>query len=267
MIKRVITAVVGIPLMVVLIFLGGNYFLGAVMLLSLLASVELGRILRRLGVDVMLSLLYTGAILFPLLLSFEPSWLPSFFAFFLFSGAMIMVSRYPQSDFSSISMHLFGLLYVPIGFAHFLLLRGMQQGMLLVGYAFSIVWLTDIGAYFIGTYLGKHPLYASISPNKTVEGSVGGLLSGMIGGILYAIVLNRYMPLDNMGFLIFLTPVLSIIGQFGDLFESAIKRQARVKDSSQILPGHGGVLDRFDSALWVIPLLYHILRIRTQIFL
>ena len=266
MLKRIISAAVGVPIIVAVVYYGGLWFVGAVMLLSLLASIELGRILKRIGLKEMRSFLYTGALLFPLLLSFDPAWLPHFLVLFVFSGVVVSLSKFPESTLTDLSVNFFSILYIPFGFAHFILLRQMDQGMLLIGYAFALVWMTDIGAYFIGTYLGKRPFFSQISPNKTLEGAIGGVITGVFGGLVFCILVNRTAPFNNMGFLIFLAPFLTIVCQFGDLFESSIKRLAKTKDSSQIIPGHGGVLDRFDSALWVIPLFYHILQIRMNIF-
>jgi len=266
MIKRIVSAVVGIPVYIFFVYMGGYYYTGAVMLLSLLASIEVSRILKRMGINEMQSFLYTGALLFPILFSFEPAWLPGFLVLFVFSGAIISLSRFPESGLADMAVHFFSLFYIAFGFSHFILLRQMEQGMLLTGYAFSVIWMSDIGSFFIGTYLGKHPFFTQISPNKTMEGAIGGLISGIGGGVLCCILINRIIPLDNMSFLIFLTPFLSVMGQAGDLFESMLKRRAKVKDSSQLIPGHGGILDRFDSALWVVPLLYQILQIRITIF-
>jgi phosphatidate cytidylyltransferase len=267
MLTRVISAAVGIPVTLLFIFRGGVLYLGAVIIISLLASIELSRMLKRIGVVEMQPFLYVGAVLFPLLFSFEPSWLPSFLMLFILSGAVISLSKYPESTLSDLGANFFSILYVAFGFAHFVLLRQMDQGMLLAGYAFVVIWLTDIGAFYVGTYLGKRPFFAEISPSKTVEGALGGLVSGVAGGMVFCVVMNRLAPFNNMGFLIILSPFLSVVGQFGDLFESALKRLAKTKDSSQLIPGHGGILDRFDSALWVIPLLYHILQIRANIFM
>ena len=266
MLTRIISAAIGIPVILFFVYLGGVFFLGAVMILSLLASIELGRILKRIGIMEMQPFLYVGAVLFPLLFSFEPSWLPNFLTLFILSGAVISLSKYPDSTLTDLGANFFSILYVAFGFAHFVLLRRMDQGILLVGYAFTLIWMTDIGAFFIGTYLGKRPFFTQISPNKTLEGALGGLIAGVVGGLLFCVIMNRLAPLNNMGFLIFLTPFLSVVGQFGDLFESSLKRLAKIKDSSQLIPGHGGILDRFDSALWVMPLLYHILQIRINIF-
>lgn len=132
-----------------------------------------------------------------------------------------------------------------------------DAGLYYVLFALLIVWSTDTGAYFIGRQFGKHKLAPHVSPNKTVEGFIGGIVSAIIiaGGFFYLMNLS-----GNIGLVILALIVLSIFGQLGDLVESALKRFYGVKDSGKILPGHGGILDRFDSLLFVLPLL-HILQI------
>jgi phosphatidate cytidylyltransferase len=267
MAKRIISAVVGIPLMIFLIYKGKTLFLAAVMLLALLAAIELGRLMKRMGIRDMVTFLYAGALLFPLLLYFEASWLPHFLALFVFSGVLISISHYPESKLGDLGVNFFSILYIAFGFSHFVLLRQMTQGLLLVTYAFVIIWLTDIGSFFAGTYLGKRPFFTNISPNKTLEGAIGGLAAGVIGAIVFCVLVNQRLELEHMRFLLVLSPFLSAAGQCGDFFASTLKRQAGVKDSSRLIPGHGGILDRFDSALWVIPLLYHFLRLRIDIFM
>ena len=118
-----------------------------------------------------------------------------------------------------------------------------------------IVWITDSGAYLIGRKLGKHKLAPHVSPNKTWEGSIGGSLVSVI-------VVGLYLAFSPVKFayglpiMLLLTVVLSVGGQIGDLIESAFKRHYGVKDSGKILPGHGGILDRFDSLLFVLPLMH-----------
>ena len=117
-----------------------------------------------------------------------------------------------------------------------------------------IVWLTDSGAYLFGRKLGKHKLAPRVSPNKTWEGSICGTL---LATVVLAVYLYFFpVGYHNWGLMVFLTLLLSILGQFGDLVESALKRFYGVKDSGKILPGHGGILDRFDSMLLVMPALY-----------
>ena len=125
-----------------------------------------------------------------------------------------------------------------------------------VGLGFFIVWATDSGAYLVGSRFGKRKLMPAVSPNKTIEGSLGGILSAVAVTVIYMIV-DRSVA-GGHGFLamIFFTILFSIAGQFGDLVESAIKRHFGVKDSGKFIPGHGGVLDRFDSLIFVFPLMH-----------
>ena len=133
-------------------------------------------------------------------------------------------------------------------------------GRALVIFPFVVAWLTDTGAYFAGKMLGKHKLAPQLSPKKTVEGAVGGVILAMIGGIIYVWVLKGFV-IDAKSALLFavIGIVGSVISQVGDLIASAIKRDCGKKDYGAILPGHGGVLDRFDSVLFVTPFIYFVL--------
>ena len=144
--------------------------------------------------------------------------------------------------------------YVGLGF-HSLVdarIAGIDKVLL----ALFIVWATDSGAYLVGSQFGKRKLMPAVSPNKTIEGSLGGILSAVAVTVIYMIV-DRSVA-GGHGFLamIFFTILFSIAGQFGDLVESAIKRHFGVKDSGKFIPGHGGVLDRFDSLIFVFPLMH-----------
>lgn len=115
-----------------------------------------------------------------------------------------------------------------------------------------IVWVTDTGAYIFGRLFGKNKLWPEISPNKTIEGFIGGILCSTIIAVIFS--LNYDMPLSMIP-LILVTWLFSMFGQLGDLVESALKRHFDVKDSGNLLPGHGGILDRFDSFIFVLPLM------------
>lgn len=144
------------------------------------------------------------------------------------------------------------MLYIGTGFHYFF--QADTKGLATVMFGMLIVWLTDSGAYMVGRAIGKHKLAPKISPNKTWEGSIGGsLVAVIVVASLYTIF--NWLPAYNFIELLLFAIVLSIAGQLGDLIESGLKRHFNVKDSGNILPGHGGILDRFDSMLVVMPLM------------
>ena len=142
--------------------------------------------------------------------------------------------------------------YVGIGFYYFYYTR-VSGGVPFIVYALLVIWVTDSGAYFVGRAMGKKKLWPDISPNKTIEGAVGGILCAVIAALLMSQLVDLHTSWMK---LIIVTAILSIFGQIGDLVESALKRHYGVKDSGSLLPGHGGILDRFDSLLFVLPLMY-----------
>jgi len=152
--------------------------------------------------------------------------------------------------FDEIVFVILSVLYIGVGFYY--LIETRNVGLQFIVYALLIVWSTDSGAYFTGRKFGKNKLWPEISPNKTVEGFVGGILTA----IVTTGIMQIFFPFDKPWFIfIIVTVISSIFGQLGDLVESAIKRHYDVKDSGKLLPGHGGILDRFDSLLFVLPLL------------
>ena len=152
--------------------------------------------------------------------------------------------------FGDISTVFLSVTYVTVSFTSMSLTRYMQNGAYIFGLVFIAAWMCDVFAYFTGRLFGKHKLAPHLSPKKTVEGSIGGILFAVLGCVLYGFIIEKttdlsakYWVLALLGF------VLSIISQIGDLFASLIKREHGIKDYSRMLPGHGGVMDRFDSIL------------------
>ena len=163
-----------------------------------------------------------------------------------------MVASKNKFTFDDVGFSVLSVLYIGVGFHFFVQISNNDLTMLV--YSLFIIWATDSGAYFIGRAFGKRKLWPEISPNKTVEGFVGGIICAVVVAVLFYVfgyIEWSIIPL--------ITIILSIFGQIGDLAESALKRHYGVKDSGRILPGHGGILDRFDSLLFVWPLLYFIL--------
>lgn len=191
--------------------------------------------------------------LFPELDTLSPALLLSFFltiCYFLY--------RYKDIDdkFNFFCRMIFGIFYIGLLGAHLVLLRFLPEGgaWLIVGTA--ITSGSDTGAYFIGKAIGKRKLCPNVSPNKTVEGAVGGVFAGLAAGVGFALL---FLPSINWPFLLGASVLLSLVGIVGDLTESIIKRGTGTKDSGRCLAGHGGILDRVDSLLFVGPVLYYLL--------
>lgn len=153
-------------------------------------------------------------------------------------------------EFGDVAAVFISVTYVTVSFTSMSLTRYMKNGVYIFALVFVAAWMCDIFAYFTGRLFGKHKLAPHLSPKKTVEGSIGGIIFSILGCMLYGFVVNKVTGLGaNYLVLALLGLVLSIISQIGDLWASLIKREHGVKDYSRMLPGHGGVMDRFDSIL------------------
>ncbi|MFT8668329.1 MAG: phosphatidate cytidylyltransferase [Liquorilactobacillus hordei] len=256
--QRVITAVVALIVFVPLVWIGGVAFDILAILLGLVALSEILIMRKKLLVspEAVISILAALAVLIPQnWLTFLPSDTTQFTIFYFFVLMLLTYTVFTKNRFSfdDAGMLILGTIYASVGFHY--LMQARTVGISTVFYLLLIVWSTDSGAYMVGRKLGKNKLAPHISPNKTWEGSVGGVIIAMViaGGftLLYP---------QGVSFLsiLLITLVLSIVGQVGDLVESALKRFYGVKDSGRILPGHGGILDRFDSLLFVLPVAHFI---------
>jgi len=172
--------------------------------------------------------------------------------------AHLFAFRVIESAHISLGKQLLGLFYVPLLASFFALVRLEPRGAWWVTVAMLVVFIGDTGAYYAGKTFGRHKLYPAVSPNKTVEGSIGGAGCSVVFGLIFQ---SLYLPEMSLweGALLFL--VLGLLGQVGDLFESFLKRSVGVKDSGRILPGHGGMLDRIDGALFAGAPMYLYLRL------
>ena len=162
---------------------------------------------------------------------------------------------------TDIAVTMLGICYIPLMLIYLSLVRDMEldhglNGKILIWFVLIASWGSDIFAYFIGRHFGKHKLTA-VSPNKTVEGAVAGVVGAILLGILFTILCNTIWGVGINYLLIgCIMAVLSIVGQIGDLAASSIKRYCEIKDFSELIPGHGGMLDRIDSIIFVLPFAY-----------
>ena len=152
-------------------------------------------------------------------------------------------------------VNVLGLLYIPLLLGHFIWLRYLNDGEWWIFWLLVVIMIGDTGAFYCGRALGKTKLYPEVSPGKTWVGAVGGTIAAVIAGVAVG---HWALPMVSLADLAMLALALAIVGLLGDLFESMLKRQAEVKDTSELLPGHGGMLDRLDSLLFAAPLVVYV---------
>lgn len=175
----------------------------------------------------------------------------SFFGFLIYLF-VISIMEGGKFRFSGISSVFVSVLYITACFTALCLVRYMTNGLFNLGLVLIAAWITDIFAYLIGSVFGKHKLIPKVSPKKTVEGSVGGTVCATLGALLYGFIVSLVTNLvPNYLVLAVAGAILSVISQIGDLVASLIKREYGVKDYGNLLPGHGGIMDRFDSIIAV----------------
>lgn len=184
------------------------------------------------------------------------------FLFWIFFFACLFLLRHEiiERVAEELGLLLFGFLYIVLPLAHLALLRDLSHGARWVLLVLFMVMLNDSCAYFTGTFFGRKKLYPTVSPNKSVEGAVGGLVGSVLAaGLAYLTFMSwtDLVPSVPLVPLLFLGLVVGVVAELGDLFESLLKRSFGVKDSGTLIPGHGGILDRLDSLLFAFPLTYY----------
>ena len=252
--KRVIIALILIPLFYLYVTkLPSLYFLLFLIIVGAAAQYEF-----YLMYKVKRLLRYAGIIFGTLILCFAYFKLFSFmsllaFLIIIIAGIRLFSKKNPASALNDIAAPIIGVIYIPLLLSYQLHLRVQDSEWII--FLYGCVWLSDSMAYYVGRSIGKKKLYFEISPNKTIAGAVGAALGGAIGAVIVkTIFMNSInLPLTSMVVLGFVIGSITVVG---DLVESMFKRDAGVKDSSNILPGHGGVLDKLDSLLFAGPALY-----------
>lgn len=242
---RVLVGLIGVPLGVAVIVYGRWAFVAFAVLVTLVALHEFYTMIRPYRPNLLVGYVAAAGLI-----------AGAHFAGFVgmvgaMAAAMVLVVIWAMGGThgdhltARMSVTVFGVVWIALGLAYLVLLRELDHGMALVLLVVGCTWLNDTFAYAFGRLLGRHRLAPRLSPHKTVEGAIGGLL----GSVIFAVGVKIYSPWLPWREAIILGLVVGVAGQCGDLLESAVKRDLRVKDSGGLLPGHGGVLDRFDSLL------------------
>ncbi len=254
---RIIAALVGIPPVLAAVFLAGPLLFGAIVLA--LALLALHEYLRLCAVEPLLAAAVLGCAV-PVLIAVPAGGAPGVGAASLLALALLSLWRVedPARRFRGLAEGVLGLAYIGYGLGCLWLLRmETAHGAAWLFLVLGATWAGDSAAYFVGSRFGRRRLCPNLSPNKTWAGAVGGLAGSLAGGLLSLPLFAGDVP---AGFVASTSLAVGLTGQLGDLFESLWKRAKGVKDSGNLIPGHGGILDRIDSLLLGIPAGYHIVR-------
>ena len=259
-IKRITSGLLGFPLVLIVLLIGNVYVVDvALAIIAILAMDEyfnaiakIAKPVRWIGYLSCMSIALIHVIPETYLLPMAILAIPTLLLV-LFIQVIITEMK---TNFKDIAYTLFGILYVVMLLMFFAKINGMENGNILIWYAIFAAWGTDIFAYFIGKHFGKHK-FSKISPNKSIEGCIAGTIGGILIMLIYTYIANTFWGMQYSNIVIGIVGfVLSIIGQVGDFAASSIKRYVDIKDYSNLIPGHGGMLDRIDSLIFLAPFAY-----------
>lgn len=248
---RIISALIALPLLFVVLFFKGPLLYAATLILSIIGLNEFFKPISieykpLKGIVYVLTFIWFAGLYIDI-----PTYYYNFMiAILVFTVLSVVV--FSDHSLTDAALSILAFFYIPFAFSHLVMIAKLDA-QFFIWYPFIIAFITDTFAYFTGKMIGKTPLIPSVSPNKTVEGSVGGVLACVVASGIYAYLFNP----GFFAFALFLGVIGAILSQIGDLIASRIKRIFEIKDFGKIMPGHGGVLDRFDSIIVTMPLVYY----------
>jgi phosphatidate cytidylyltransferase len=255
---RIIVSAITIPLILLVCYLGGLFFLAFVLAIGLISFYEFNGLSanKNAFTNLIIGLVST----FLLIINSYYRFIDSYRLILLIIVVLVLIElfRNKQSAILNLGASLFGIFYIGLFSSTVILLREFftedyATGGYLIISVFITIWICDSAAFFLGTAFGKHKLFPRVSPKKSWEGSAAGFIFA-----LFSMIALKYILLDTFSIWdsVFVGIIIGSIGQIGDLVESLVKRDAGVKDSSNLIPGHGGIFDRFDSLMLSSPVIY-----------
>lgn len=256
---RLLSGIVLVIIAFLTIFFGGDVLFATLLIISLIGMHELYQIVKidktALGVVgylaaiayyILIRMQWAGDMLFPVIL-------------LLVAVMAVYVFAFPKFHSEQVMTAFFGVFYVAVMLSYIYRTRLLDDGLFLVGLAFLCSWGCDTCAYCVGVLFGKHKMAPRLSPKKSVEGGIGGLAGAALLGALYALAINRWGGASALpGRYALICLIGGMIAMVGDLAASAIKRNKEIKDYGTLIPGHGGILDRFDSVIFTAPIIYYL---------
>lgn len=267
MLVRILAAAVGLPLLLVIVLLLPP--IGTAILFALACMVAAYEMLWRTGIlkhkriVAYTALMAAAVVMWSWLracgiVSEQTLWLSMLLGLFIYACLLFceLLAAHTELKFTALCVALFSGIVYPFLIGALVRLRGMESGKYYILVAFIISMVADSGAYFVGRACGKHKLAPVVSPKKTVEGAIGGVVVNILGMALYTLILNKCFGFTQVNY--FYAAIYGVVGalgsMLGDLTLSVVKRQVGIKDYGNLIPGHGGILDRFDSTMICAPI-------------
>lgn len=259
-VKRITSGLLGFPLVLVILLIGNKFVVDiALAIIAILAMDEyfnaiskISKPVRWIGYVSCISIAIIHIIPIEMLNTLAILAIP-ILALILFSQ---VIATEMKTNFKDIAYTLIGIIYVVMFTMFVAKINGMENGKILIWFAIIAAWGTDIFAYFVGKTIGKHK-FSKISPKKSIEGCIGGTIGGVLLMLLYTYIANTFWGMSySYVYIAGIGVILSLIGQIGDFAASSIKRYVDIKDYSNLIPGHGGMLDRIDSLIFLAPFAY-----------
>lgn len=259
---RLLSGIVLVALALILIITGGELLLVSAFVISCIGMYELYRVFQT-EKSALAAIGYLAAAVYYCNLewNFIPDILILFMAFIILL-MFVYVFAYPKYHSRQMMAVFFGLFYVAVMLSYVYRIRELSRGLYLAFLVFLCSWGCDTCAYCVGMLIGRHKMSPKLSPKKSVEGAVGGVVGAALLTALYGYAFRAQMELDaaGIGILAAIAAVAALISMMGDLTASAIKRNYDIKDYGHLIPGHGGILDRFDSMIITAPIIFYLAR-------
>lgn len=256
---RLLSGILLVIIALATIISGGDILFGTLLIISLIGMTEIYKVLE-IERGLLAGVGYVAAIFYYVLIRMGRTDGITFLtiAFLIFIMA-VYVFTYPKYRSEHVMLAYFGLFYVAFMLSYVYQIRILEQGKFLVWLIFLCSWGCDTCAYCVGMLIGKHKMAPKLSPKKSIEGGIGGVVGAALLGVLYALAINRFAPGTNADVMQYalICGAGAMISQVGDLAASAIKRNHDIKDYGKLIPGHGGILDRFDSVIITAPIIYY----------
>ncbi len=261
-IKRILTSLIGLPLVTIILIFGNTYIMDIVlMLIGIICMNEYFGVIDKVAHPIKW-IGYVSLVIIALVSILSIEQIQYIVMFGLPTVILILFLHVIFTDmkttFKDVAYTFLGIMYITFFIMFLSLIRGLEYGKIMLGFIIVVAWATDIFAYLIGRKWGKHK-FSKISPKKSIEGCIAGIIGAVVCSMIYIYIANKFWGLGlETSYIIVgvISLVLSIVSQIGDFVASSIKRFADTKDFSNLLPGHGGMLDRIDSLIFIAPFAY-----------